>query len=276
MIDKKHTVSVVFQDVYNECERKTQMWNNARPDANLDGFTISKQDVQQIMSWVMEGSALISDRSGFVKHQDQTGLDALTYYPEYELKAPNPDYTISTNVVVTSIFNGETITATIEDIDELPLASVEIKTLDVLYLTGQTDTDENGYYRVGAVIGDLIKYRELLEVTQTNNPDGRLIYICDIIKDGKPLESKLPKNNQDTIQFNVTDAVDQNRYTIIQQFIKSALQSYILWAWWTLKGVVDQAQLEYVIYERMVQNMRFNSVSNHKLRGKFRRSNYHG
>lgn len=278
MTDRKNQVSVVLQDIFNEVERRTHMWVNTRQDLDVDAYTISRQDVDQIISWAMEGAAQLADKTGYMKHHYQTGLDGLTFFKEWEKKEVIPDYLVLSNITLTNLYNGQTISGTIEDSEGNSVASFVAKELQVVKLDNQTISTENGIYRVGLVYAQTIKYEEVTEgesETYTNDPDGRKIFLTEIIEREYAEGEKLPKRDQNTIVFNVTDAVEVNRYTIIQQYIKSALQAYILTQWWSLKGIGDQAALENQNFEKHLQNVRFNSVANHRIKNSVRRPNYY-
>lgn len=97
------------------------------------------------------------------------------------------------------------------------------------------------------------------------DPDGNTILVSDIA--GREHESgeKLSKEIQDLIVFQIDDLEeDYNRYTVVQQFIKSALTNYILYKWWELMGQYNEAKVEMAAFMDMADDVRFNAVSTNK------------
>lgn len=67
------------------------------------------------------------------------------------------------------------------------------------------------------------------------------------------------------VLFDIEGVSDsQNKYSVVQQFIKSALTGFILYRWYELKGLRDEATSEYLEYEKNVVDIRDNSVYNNR------------
>jgi hypothetical protein len=77
------------------------------------------------------------------------------------------------------------------------------------------------------------------------------------------LNQKLVKKTQDLILFEIEDIeTESNRYTVVQNFIKSALVHYILFKWYELVAKPELAAIEFVEYEKFTGKARFNSIRN--------------
>lgn len=76
---------------------------------------------------------------------------------------------------------------------------------------------------------------------------------------------KLEKSIMDFALFNIEDlSTEQNRYTVVQNFIKSALIHYICYKWWTMMNRKDLAASDFGEFTEFNGKVRFNSVRNHK------------
>lgn len=107
------------------------------------------------------------------------------------------------------------------------------------------------------------------------DPDGQTIEIEDINTLKIFLMGEKLVISQDTIELqNLEDPRDpsaspsfvRNRYTIVQNYIKEAMISYILYRWWDMVGMDNFAQKEYRHYIEARDNVRYNSVRNHEER----------
>lgn len=76
----------------------------------------------------------------------------------------------------------------------------------------------------------------------------------------------LVKEEMDTLEFNVSEIeeMDFKRYTIIQGFIRSAILEYILYKWYSMCRINDEAQKALVEHEKFKDLVRFNSITNRK------------
>jgi hypothetical protein len=109
--DIKNITRLDLQDIYDEIQRQSYIQVKVKPDMHEDDFAISDQEIPQIHSFAMDACAEIANDADLVKHYTETGLDALTYYAEWEdpdtydpndtgeLTSPN-DQEISTDQIV--------------------------------------------------------------------------------------------------------------------------------------------------------------------------------
>lgn len=107
------------------------------------------------------------------------------------------------------------------------------------------------------------------------DPDGSTIKTIDISGAQFTPGEKLPFTDgdtaQDTIRFVLEDFPDptqgtpaqrdKNRYTVIQQFIKNALEYYILSKWYALHSLMDLSAINERQYENLKQKIRHNTIS---------------
>lgn len=102
-------------------------------------------------------------------------------------------------------------------------------------------------------------------------PDGNTVLVTDIIGKEHETGEKLSKGIGDTVLFSVEGLEDdQNRYTVVQQFIREALIAFVLYKWFTLMGVSSQASIHSSEFDKMVQKVRFNAVNTHQRKNRVR------
>lgn len=79
---------------------------------------------------------------------------------------------------------------------------------------------------------------------------------------------KLDSGLMDIVLFEIEDVDgEQNRYTMVQTFIKSAMIHYILFKWYKMMGRADLASIEYQEYEEFNGKVRFNAVRTSNIKG---------
>lgn len=83
-IDTKNVTRLDLQDMYSEIQRQSFYQVKGKDGMHEDDYAISDQEIPQIHAFAMDGCAEIANDGDLVKHFKQTGLDAITYYPEYE------------------------------------------------------------------------------------------------------------------------------------------------------------------------------------------------
>lgn len=108
------------------------------------------------------------------------------------------------------------------------------------------------------------------------DPDGATIKVYDISGHRTTAGEKLPftdgeSNVHDTIKFVLSSFPDptqgtpnertKNRYTIVQQFIKNAIEYYILYKWFELHSLDELAVKNLSNFEKMKERIRHNAVS---------------
>ncbi len=99
------------------------------------------------------------------------------------------------------------------------------------------------------------------------SPDGNEIMVGDIQNRQHSSGEKLSRSIGDLVLFSVDDLEDdQVRYTVVQQFIRQALIAFVLYKWFALNGVGEQAAVHYQEFERAAGDVRFSSVRNHRRR----------
>lgn len=97
-------------------------------------------------------------------------------------------------------------------------------------------------------------------------PDGDDVNIENIGNRNHFAGQKLANSNPDYILVSIDNVEDdQLRYTIVQQFIKSALISYVLMKWWMMVGKMHLAQPHQMSYEVYLTKIKENSISNQKI-----------
>lgn len=76
----------------------------------------------------------------------------------------------------------------------------------------------------------------------------------------------LVKGEMDTMTFNVDEleGMDIKRFTIIQGFIRSAILEYILYKWYSMCRINDEAQKALAEFDKFNKLVRFNSITNRK------------
>lgn len=108
------------------------------------------------------------------------------------------------------------------------------------------------------------------------DPDGATIKVVDISGAQFTAGEKLPftdggSNVHDTIKFVIEAFPDPTqvapnerivkRYTIIQQFIKNAIEHFILYKWFQLHSLMDLAQVNEMEYRKLQDEIRHNTQS---------------
>lgn len=85
-LDSKNILRVDLPEIYDAIKRRVAYHLSARKDLHFDDFGITEQETQELHDIVMDGCTHIADNCHMVKHVDQTGIDALTYYEILETK----------------------------------------------------------------------------------------------------------------------------------------------------------------------------------------------
>jgi hypothetical protein len=93
-----------------------------------------------------------------------------------------------------------------------------------------------------------------------------------LIVKGQKLSATKPANL--VIAIETLDKKYNQRLTIVQTFIRSALISYILYKWYKMKGASKEANDEYVEHEEFLSKVRFNAVANAASIGTRRKPRY--
>jgi hypothetical protein len=117
-VDVKNIVRLDLEDILEECIRQSyyaiRPYTAKEPEVyHPDDYAISGNEKQQVFEFAMDGASKLADYASMVKHHTQTGIDALTYYADYE----NPTEAASYDS------NEETITTT-EGSTEEPVANI--------------------------------------------------------------------------------------------------------------------------------------------------------
>lgn len=92
------------------------------------------------------------------------------------------------------------------------------------------------------------------------------IALEDLNERQKQTGELLVKGEMDTLDFNVEEieGMDIKRFTIIQGFIRSAILEYILYKWYSVCRINDEAQKAYAEFDKFNTKVRFNSITNRK------------
>jgi len=112
---------------------------------------------------------------------------------------------------------------------------------------------------------------EVVEDETVTDPDGNTINVKDISGKQFTTGEKLVPTGQDTIEFELPDwplpdgdaTRTHNRYTVVQQFIKTSLEHYILYKWWKLHSLFELANANEAEYWKVVRELRSNITSLH-------------
>lgn len=109
MIDQKNILRIdlhlIYQSVKRQAQYAIQTLFIKDPAFHPDNFAISENEYEQLHELAMSAAANIANDTHRVKYLTQTGVDALTYYQDYE----NPELAASYDEQDSEVTGDETI-----------------------------------------------------------------------------------------------------------------------------------------------------------------------
>lgn len=109
---------------------------------------------------------------------------------------------------------------------------------------------------------DALTFDEELDDQEETDEDGLVIdQMGENLSEGEKLTSGI----MDLVLFEIEDVRSEwNRYTVVQNYIKTAMVHYILYKYYATLGMMDAAAINKVAYEENLENVKYNSVRNHE------------
>lgn len=104
------------------------------------------------------------------------------------------------------------------------------------------------------------------DFTEENPNPYDAVPLEDLNERQKQTGELLDKGEMDTLEFNISqiEDMDAKRYSIVKGFIRSAILEYILYKWYSMNRINDEAQKAFTEFEKFKDLVRFNSVTNRK------------
>lgn len=104
------------------------------------------------------------------------------------------------------------------------------------------------------------------DFTEENPNPYDVVALEDLNERQKQTGELLDKGEMDTLEFNISqiEDMDAKRYSIVKGFIRSAILEYILYKWYSMNRINDEAQKAFTEFEKFKDLVRFNSVTNRK------------